>query len=430
MVAVAPILISMTLRVLSVSYIDLFGPMYSRQLFKIIGSGTDSLYLILCYSIFLLPFLLFLDFFVFRYRNDLKPQVIPPGQGQSVTLFYFILFGLLGAVYVQLFTGGVIPLFDRMERYDFANNYAGPLHGYLFKYGAILTLFLGGQTVYSKLITKKYDRRSFVIFSLLIAYALLTGHRFAAFNKFGSFFMIPFSLVFAYNFRIKQPTNMKRMGKECWIVLGIGIVSLSVAMFAIVNSYSRVRTAANESVFEKIQERLLIQQGEMWVEAVDRIDSNKKESTETIVDFLFFNPMKPGKNTSIQYLMWASIGEEAVGIIDIGQQYAGGFPEIFLEIFGIYLVLPALILFSVIMVIFFIIFLNALRKGKLLTMLMASFIIYSFVLTIYNGMLNQFFVLTFFIKILLLSMAYLCKPVRIPKLTLFGSPIKTIKQPN
>ncbi len=418
--AIAPLLVSMVLRVQSVFYIDLFGPVYSSQLFSILGPGIDSIYIIICYAVFLVPFLLILEFFVFRYPWYLNVKAATYSSQNVENLFYLFLFLFFTVLYAQLFMGGVIPLIDHIERFDFSDNHAGPLHDYMFKYGAIFTLVLGGQTVYSKLSTGRYDRRAFVFLCLIILYAVLTGHRFAAFNKFISFYLIPFSLIFAREFHLKRQGLLQHNGKqERRAIFGIVIIGFSVALFSIVNSYSNVRTVSDETVFSRIVERLFIQQGELWVEATNRVRQSKNEKLTTAMDYLFFKPIIPGKNTSIQYLMWLSLGSEATRVLDIGQQYAGGFPEIFLEVFGIYLFLPVLLLFGIVMAMVTAIFLASLRKGKLLSMLMAGFIMYAAVLTVYNGMLNQYFVLTFWMKMALLLIFYRIPSIRMSKLFLF-----------
>ena len=414
--AVAPILISMLLRVQSVFYIDLFGPVNSSQLSTSLGPGVDSIYMIICYIVFLVPFLFILDFFVFRKLHCLAVRNSTYSTRLIENLFYILFFMFITALYIQLFMGGVIPLFDHIERFDFSDKYAGPLHDYMFKYGAIFSLTLGGQTVYSKLSTGRYDRRAFILLCLILFYAILTGHRFAAFNKFISFYLIPFSLIFARDFYLKRQKIIKRGGKQGWIIIGIIIIGFTVALFSIVNSYSNVRTSTNETVVARIVERLLVQQGELWVETANRARKGKIESTTKMMDYLFFKPIIPGKNTSIQYLMWLSLGGEASRILGIGQQYAGGFPEIFVEIFGVYILIPVLMLFGIVMALVAVVFLISVRRGKLLSMLMAGFIIYAFMLTVYNGMLNQYFVLTFWIKIFLLFVIYNCPPIKIPRL--------------
>jgi len=418
--AVAPLLISMALRVQSVFYIDLFGPVYSSQLFIALGPGTNSIYMIICYTAFFIPFLLVLEFFVFRYPKKLSVRTSTNTRNYIENCFYLFLIIFFLALYIQLFIGGIIPLIDHIERFDFANNHAGNLHDYLFKYGTIFAIVLGGQTVYSKLTMGYYDRRAFIFFFLMLFYALLTGHRFAAFNKFTSFYVIPFSLVFARNFHIKRQKLSQDDNKQGWIIFAVIIISFSIALFSIVNSYSNVRTVSNESVIVRILERLLIQQGELWIETANRVRGNKSESLTRVIDYLFFNPIISGKNSTIQYLMWLSLGSEAVRILDLGQQYAGGFPEIFVEVFGLYMLLPALIFYAMIMSMVSVVFMTSLRKGKLLSMIMAAFIMYAFVLTTYNGMLNQYFVLTFWVKVLLLMIVFICPSIQLPKLRLFG----------
>ncbi len=52
---------------------------------------------------------------------------------------------------------------------------------------------------------------------------------------------------------------------------------------------------------------------------------------------LFEDPIEPDRNTSIQYLMLATIGEpRTYDHLSHGFQFAGGFPEIFFELFGPY----------------------------------------------------------------------------------------------
>lgn len=419
--ALTPILISVSLRVLSVSYIDLFGPVYSTQLYTLMGPGVSSVYLIVCYTAFLVPMAIVLDRTSFRCSKMLLTRSRTNINGYFDVVFYGVLFIYLFVLYVQLVKGDVIPLFDHIERYDFADHHAGPLHDYLFKYSTIVTLVLGGQTVYAKLTKGKYDRRAFICILVILVYAFLTGHRFAAFNKFIAFFLVPFGLLYVQHYYSKLTTRGKQIEKGGRLVLGIVILGFSIAVLAILNSYNNVRTESQEKVFSRIQERLLIQQGELWVEQLVRVKQNEQDATSDKIEFLFYDPIISNQNTSIQYLMWLSLGSEAERLLGIGQQYAGGFPEIFVEMFGLFFLLPVLLLFGIVMALVFSIFFASLRRGKLLSMLMAGFIIYGCMLTVYNGMLNQYFVMTFWIKLVLLSVFYISPPISLPKLTAFTS---------
>jgi len=414
--ALAPILISVSLRVLSVSYIDLFGPFYSVQLNNVLKPGISSVYMIICYSIFLIPLAIILEKIVFRNYSLFSISRKRYLSRYVDTTFYLLLAIFLFMLYAQLISGSVIPLLDHIERYDFANYYAGPLHNYLFKYGAVFALVLGGQTVYTKLTDDKFDHRAFVCMIMIIIYAFLTGHRFAAYNKFITFFLIPFALLYARSRHRKSITwcrQQERIGKPIFVLMLIG---LSIAVLAIVNSYSNVRTDSDRTVFSRIQERLLIQQGELWVDKIQRSNDPEQEDFNEKLKFLFFEPIVQDKNTSIQYLMWQSLGDEAIRLLEIGQQYAGGFPEIFLELFGEYF-LYLMLLFGVLTAFVLLIFFSSLRRGKLLSMLFSGFVIYACILTIYNGMVNQYFVLTFWTKILFLILFYFSPSIQIPKIS-------------
>ena len=406
-VAIAPIFVSLNLKLLSVAYIDLFGPVYSRQLEIYVGNQDGLVILLFSYLLFLMPILYFLDRWFTKHRTVIS-QWSYNGRNSSIRYCYYAILLIIVVAYAQLFASGQIPLFDGIERYDYAK-ISGPLHRAIFKYNAVIMFFTGSLAVLSFIKTRRINKYSIVVFVAFDMYALLTGHRFAVFLKALEFFAIPFSLiVFRDTFKLRTRVRIK--SKIIVMLMYLTVVSGIFSAVGLTNSYLNIRHSPTTSApLNGSLERLLIQQGELWHASVDRAQIGETKDMDTALKYLFYDPILPGRNTAIQYLMWLSIDKEAIRILNNSQQYAGGFPEIFVEVFGLGWQFIFVLAFGVVVVVPLIWTLQAILGGKIMSCLLGGFIIYAFVLTVYNGLVHQYFVLTFSLKLALFFFLYYSK---------------------
>jgi hypothetical protein len=120
------------------------------------------------------------------------------------------------------------------------------------------------------------------------------------------------------------------------------------------------------------------------------------------------NPARPEGNTTIYYLMERELGFfRAEELIDAGQQYAGGYPEIFFLLLGSWFAIPAMIFFGLLTVLTLYFAVRSFAQGRPLTCVMALYVFYGFSLCYIGGMLNFIIAPTFPIKIMLMWTAWM-----------------------
>ena len=116
--------------------------------------------------------------------------------------------------------------------------------------------------------------------------------------------------------------------------------------------------------------------------------------------FLFEEPLAADRNTSIQYLMFATIGEPRTsGHILRGFQFAGGFPEIFFELFGPYFAWPFLLATGGIAAGLSALTVKGIVRGRYASAFLSLYVLYGFYVLYIGGMLNFVMPLTYWVKI-------------------------------
>ena len=123
---------------------------------------------------------------------------------------------------------------------------------------------------------------------------------------------------------------------------------------------------------------------------------------------LFIYPIDPTRNTSMQMLMLRNLGyDRAKELLDMGQQYTGGYPEVLFELLGPWLALPVALGFRVVTAILLRMCVLAVCECRLLTAFMAMYVFFGFSLLFIGGMLNFLLVWTFWVKIAVLGFVYI-----------------------
>jgi len=410
LIASSFILFVLTGRIVSIAYIDIFGPVFSVQLSQYVGGSSSMPILALSVLIFLLVLA-----FVFRptriRRMLRRPLVANKYTILTSNIFYYssIFFVLL--LYLDMFRRGHIPLFEQMERYEYARLYAGLLHHVAVDYGFLIAGMFGYFFVYPRLVGRGYFYRFPILLGIILVYFVLTGHRYSAFFEYSSFFILPWASVALLKSINALPPLPARLSlfrtimskRGTWVF--ISVVGICLVIVLIRNSVVSVR--AYDDPVAMIKQRVLIQPAELWWATWDRQIQNGEWTPGMAWKLMFEDPIDASRNTGIQYLMVKALGyERARDLLSQGTQYAGGYPEVLLELAGPYAALPLAFLFAAVTLTLLRLVLIAVSRGCLATAIMGIYVYYGFTLLYIGGMLNFLTTPTFWLKVAMLFIVY------------------------
>jgi hypothetical protein len=397
------IIFTLAWRMSATVYIDLKGPVYSSQLERTIGPGTATIIHSLAYFLTLLPFLYFFRRSVLeRWRTEAPrdrtvASTVTLSDVTFVASLFFVIF-----LYFDLVYGGTIPLYERIERFNYAG---GSAHRGLFRYGNLLTFWWGAVFAASRVRDGRLDWRMVGLLAATAIYAFLTGNRFSAFYSHISFFIAPWAAVIvlqqakgatAFSWITRNFTSRaSRFG-----VLGLVVALAGTIAFAIYNNLANVRGFREGEVWRQAFDRILIQPSEVGWASFERVFLAQQADPQFVFWFLFQEPIAALRNTSIQYLMFASVGEPRTsGHILKGFQFAGGFPEIFFELFGLYSAWPFLLGAGCISAALTAIMVRGIIRGRFASAFLSVYVLYGFHVMYIGGMLNFVMPLTYWLKI-------------------------------
>jgi hypothetical protein len=407
--AAAFLLFSFVTRTLSLIYVDLAGPMYSEQLDGMVG-GASSMPLFA--ASILLPMVVLA--YVFRPAALEHVRVPQRPAGQRIDVAGNVLFAIAAvfvvSLYVDMLGRGVVPLFSAMDRLEYNATVAGPLHGWLAEMGFMLAGTLGAGFCMTRLQGRDFSFRFIALYLLVLAYFALTGNRFSAFYSFTSFFLLPLAAVPAMgSVGLLHSHPARSMWKRfvfsktaLLIAIGVGVLGI---LSLLLHSIFTVR--GYDDPVEQMMQRALIQPVELWWTTWNDLGRYSSGSLGEVWIDLFTNPIDPTRNTSIQMLMLRNLGyDRTQELLDMGQQYTGGYPEVLFELLGPWLGLPAALAFSVPTAILLRICVLAVCERRLLTAFMAMYVFFGFSLLFIGGMLNFLLPWTFWTKVAVLCLVY------------------------
>jgi hypothetical protein len=407
------ILFTLVWRTSATMFIDLAGPVLSTQTDHYVGPGLATPLHVLAYFMTLTPF-----FMLLRPRSvegwlcgaDRRPA--PPGMAtlSDVTVALSLLF--LGYLFFDLVRNGSIPLFDRIERFVYTAQYAGAAHRWLTQYGNFVTFWWGVMFAAERLRNRKTDIRYLGLLGLLLVYMFLTGNRFSAFYSFCSFFVIPVSAAIAAEIR----DNRSRIPffwigrvfqvRDLLALFVIVFLVVIVIVLGIYNNLVNVRGFAGSEILSQFWERLLVQPSELGWISYERIFSFGHWQPVRVYDFLFQMPLNPSRNTTPQYLMLETIGEpRTYEHISGGFQFAGGFPEIFFELFGPVYAWPFIFGAGYIAASLTALIVKGVIQGRYASSFLSLYVLFGFYVMYIGGMLNFLIVESYWIKIAALAAA-------------------------
>ncbi|WP_291848453.1 DUF6418 domain-containing protein [Bradyrhizobium sp.] len=408
------ILFTLVWRTASTAFIDLAGPVLSSQTDRYIGPGLATPLHVLAYFVTLMPFFVLLRPAAVQYwlagadRTRAAPGMLTLS---DVTIVLSLLF--LGLLFVDLLRSGSIPLFAEIERFVYTAEIAGGAHRWLILYGNLLAFWWGVMFAAESLRNRRIDIRYIGMLVVLMAYMFLTGNRFSAFYSFGSFFVIPLAAVVAAEIGNRHSSVPffwigRTLRRRDLIAFGAILTLVTVvSAVAIYNNLSNVRQFEGAEILSQFWERLLVQPSELGWISYQRIFGGQWQP-DRVYDFLFQAPLDASRNTTPQFLMLATIGEpRTYEHISGGFQFAGGFPEIFFELFGPILAWPFIFGAGYLAAGLTAVVVKGVIQGRYASAFLSLYVLFGFYVMYIGGMLNFIMTPVYWIKIAALAAALL-----------------------
>ncbi len=403
-IAATFILFGLVTRTASLIYLDLFGPTFSEQLQSDVGGGTSMPLFAGSVLMFMLPLAV-----LFRPRATSRLLEVPHGRplynsASAGTLLLWFTLGYVAATYLEMLFRGPVPLFVGMDRLEYNNGIAGPLHGLLVDHGWAIAFMQGIVFVLPRLAGADFRPAAFGAYLLTMFYFALTGNRFSAFFAYTSYFVIPLAAlpVMRLAGRLRPPPTERSRTVAILIApttrLALAAVLAASLTAMLLNSVINVR--AYDDPAELFFQRIVVQPVELWWATFAELDTRPPNSFAEAWDGLFINPLDPTRNTSVRLLMINSLGfDRAAELADFGTQFAGGYPEIFFVMLGPWLALPVALVFGLVTCWLLRLVVRAICLGRVGTALTGIYVFYGFTLLYIGGMLNFLIVWTYWVKV-------------------------------
>lgn len=443
------LLVGFVWRLVGAAYLDVAGPLYSYEADLLVGG--DSLAANMFGAFIALTVLVMAGIIrpTVLEREVARLEPVPtarPGLSLGDLVFGASALFVI-ALFVDMFRIGVIPLLDCIERYEYFSSYAGHLHKVLFKYGSLIALQMGTFAVYPRLLGGRYDWRFLVLVAALFVYLSLTGNRFSGFYSLTLFFLTPFCLVWLLrsNPRFADGAAGRESGRSTsrvWILwTALGAAGLVIIALSLLHSYANVRyeksacaeyrgrvkapvpPPRNQAIVSDVKvvetvsrfispevqrrfaQRILVQPIHLYFLTSERVMTRGDWQPDEAVEFIFDPELKAQGNRSIRFLMSRTLpAERAEYLESVGNQFAGGYPEVLLELSGPWGVWILVLAFAAATAWLLRFWMRAVLRGRFLTAFFAAYVYYAFVVMYVGGMLNFLIVWTFWAKVSLLAL--------------------------
>jgi hypothetical protein len=396
------------LKVVSTTYLDLFGPVHAIEVdAEVGGHGSSTLLLVL----FLWVPLAVL-YFCLGPRQQSRPP-LPEVNTRGIT-FATVSFWAFALFFVLLFGDmlriGVIPFFAGIERFEYVG---GVFHKLLFDFTWMFSFLLGFVLARTRAVTGAWDLRFVGLVLTLFLYLFLAGHRFGAFYVTLSFI----SLGIAGNYFAQQQgwsmaapvqnSALQRFARSPTVIAIAAAALVTIVAVAMIHNMFVVRQYGSMAG-DALEQRLLVQPVELYWLTWDRWISGETISGADAIYFMFNDPFDAARNSGIQYLMYLYLGENAAfaRFVEGGQDYAGGYPEILIELGGVWIALGAASLVAAVTGLLYRLIVSSVARGHFLTAVIALYFCYGLLGIYLGGMLNFLIVWSYWIKLGALIVAF------------------------
>lgn len=393
-------------RLISVFYIDAFGPVFSEELERYVGPGLAALPLVASQALLVLALLV--SFRPQRLRALASgtcgrlATIVPAGRFDLSSVVFWTVLAYVLALWIELRLRGPIPLFAGIERFDYTRQYGGPLHQRLIEWGAMLAFQLGLFMTLPAMRGGRFDLRFAALFAGVLIYLFVVGHRFSSFYAYSSFFIIPVGALL-----LREGADHRRLRRILhYFALAAAGLAVLIAV-ALIHSYTVVRGSEIDLLRFKLTQRILVQQGEMWWATYERVFVHADWNGALAMFKLFVAPFNPSSNSTMQLLMEQALPlDRTYALLTQGQTYTGGWPEVLFEIGGpaggFFLVAASAILFAE----FMFLLTRCIIEERYATCFFLTPILYAATIYVVSGMVNSFIQLTFVVKLAVAVLVY------------------------
>ncbi|MEO5882992.1 MAG: DUF6418 domain-containing protein [Caldimonas sp.] len=392
------------LKVLGVVFLDVAGPIYSDEVFTEVGGVGASAPLMILFV--LIPLVLLkLAFSRFSARSIVAPEKHLDRGGVT---FGDIAFGLFSVfvccLFVDLIRIGNIPFFNQIERFEYKG---GVFHDLLVSYLFLIAYVIGYILARGRILTGRWDLRFAAIILSLFVYLFLVGHRFGSFYVLISFCLVPLAALWvaprcgiAVAPAPKRRSALQRFSTSRSAITLFGIVLASFVLVAMANSLLNVR---DNDVGDSLLQRLLVQPVHLYWLTWERLVNGQIEGISAATQFLS-DPFDAARNTGIQYLMFLHLGLDRASQVFEGQEvdYAGGYPEILIEVGGVPGAILAAVAVSLIMVSLYRLCVVSVCRGHFLSSVLSMYVCFGVLNLFLGGMVSFFLAGTYWFKIVAL----------------------------
>ncbi|MDP4540574.1 DUF6418 domain-containing protein [Qipengyuania sp. DY56-A-20] len=399
------VIFSLAYRIVDITYLDLVGPIYAIELERHVGGNGAAPIFVVATLCFIVP----LWIIVSRQRilAGIEDVIPPSAYLDGLQRAAFIgCSAYIAFLYLDMLRIGVIPLFAGIDRLEY-QLVSGIVHNLAYEMNFLVSAVIGIFTVLPRLRGKRLSLPFIALLMAFLIYWALTGNRFSAFLITLSYFALPFGALVAMQAKgILRRESVRGTWSSLLssrIFMFFGFITVVISVTALMfNSYYTVRNYADPTFH--LSQRVLVQPVQTWSSTWEMVRYDfDRGINHTALDLVLLNPPNPDSNTTIQYLMERELGYfRAMELINAGQQYAGGYPEIFFELFGFWLAIPLMILLGSAAAFLLYIALRSVAQGRALTAAMAVYLYYGFGVAYIGGMLNFLLAPTFALKLVAL----------------------------
>jgi hypothetical protein len=394
------------LKVVATLVLDVLGPINSQDINVMMGGGSSAVLMVA--SVWLPLAILYLALKPGkREKAPLPEKNLERGGVTFADAMYAVFCVYLFLLFADLIRIGNIPIIAHLDRFEYKG---GVFHYLLFNYNWMITFLLGFVFARSRIVTGAWDVRFLWILGALFFYSFLTGNRFGAFYVMLSFVSTGIA---GFWYAKKQgwaaAADESRITRaQAFVTSRRGIAMLATAggllvSAALINNFLFVRNYGSESGNQLVQ-RLFVQPVELYWMTWDRVERGETISTSEAMNFLFNDPLDPTRNTGIQYLMLLSLGEQTANyqFVEQGQDYAGGYPEILIELGGLGIAFAAAAAISIIVALLYRLTIVAIARGHFFTSVTAFYVCYMVLAVFLGGMLNFVLAWLYWVKFAML----------------------------
>jgi hypothetical protein len=403
------------LKIYGVSFLDSFGPVYSDEVStEVGGSGHSAPLMILFVMIPLVAMKMAMQMVSAKHLLPVEKHLAQGGLtfGDLIAAALVI---LLICLYVDLFRIGQIPLFEHMERFEYKG---GVFHVFLLNYLFLIAHAIGFSLARTRLLAGVWDVRFAGIVLALFTYLFLTGHRFGSFYVLLSFAMVPMAALYVaprIGLPLVQPlqrrSKIQRIVGSRKVLACFALVLVSIVLIAMTNSLLNVRDGDPQ---EALLQRFLVQPVHMYWLSWERLMNGEIEDIGVATHFIFNEPFDAARNTGIQYLMLLHLGSKRATEVWEGEgvDYAGGYPEILIELGGVWLGFAAAVLASVAIGALYRLAVIAVCRGQFSLSMLSMYVCFGILNLFLGGMVTFIAAETYWLKLIALVLVVLMSKIK------------------